>query len=247
MFSFCFFANNAFATSFDCSGDIKRVEHIICSDKLLSKEDDKLSSLYGEAIRISTNKDSLKHSQREWLRTSRDKCKDSKCILRSYQERIQFLQGIIVSISPDPLSDIEGTYLMLSRNCTSVGAPDEQGEWPDCGPKVVDCLSIKRLSAKSARVSVVTFYTNYHTCSARGIATVEEPGKLVIKKEDIDADVNDSDFEIDFFSDIISVDGPRVLCGARAYWETSFLKSDRVTKNALNCEEDQNLYKYLPE
>src|SRR5262249_5605091 len=151
--------------------------------------------------------------------------------------RIRFLNGVLISASSDPLADLEGTYLMRSPGCTTEGAPGENGEWKDCSPEVVDCLSIERKTSKSARISVLSIQTNGHRCSASGIAAVEEPGLLTLRKDDEGIVDDDSGtLQVDYYSDPMQVLGPQVLCGARASWAASaFSKANRVSKKAANC------------
>lgn len=136
------------------------------------------------------------------------------------------------------LPSLSGTYKVKSPFCTVGGVPDENGEWPQCPPEVMDCLSIEPLSQDSAIVTVISFQTNMHICSASGVATLVSPGLLVIEKPD-QLLGNDSveSLDIRYTESSFTIDGPSTLCGARASWGVEFSRRAQVMSHATQCFE----------
>ncbi|MGZ5050952.1 MAG: lysozyme inhibitor LprI family protein [Methylobacter sp.] len=75
------------AASFDCSKASTTVEKNICSSQELSRLDEKLTMAYQQALRLTSNKELLRHQQLEWLTLIRNTCRDSKCLETAYVER----------------------------------------------------------------------------------------------------------------------------------------------------------------
>jgi hypothetical protein len=139
-----------------------------------------------------------------------------------------------------PLSDLAGTYQLRSAGCTSSGVPNERDEWEECDPLMVDCLSLEPISATAAKVTVVSYQTNMHQCSASGIARLVAPDHLAISGRDLNkGDVLDKDASVDIrYSDhALTISGPRELCGARANWGFQFQASTRITNYPVQCFE----------
>ena len=81
-------------TSFDCSKASNMTEKIICQDATLTQLDRKMGQTYAAAKQgyLKNEMQSLKSSQRTWIKR-RNLCKtDKKCIVKVYQERIARLQ-----------------------------------------------------------------------------------------------------------------------------------------------------------
>jgi uncharacterized protein len=78
------------AASFDCKKASNFIENTICNDSRLNKLDDVLSENYKNIstsnIGVGARKD-LKATQRSWLAV-RNKCTDSECLVKSYEQRI---------------------------------------------------------------------------------------------------------------------------------------------------------------
>lgn len=228
--------------SFDCAGSLGAVERLVCSDKYVSELDDDLAAAYKKAIEATRDKQVLKSSQRTWIKDARDRCADQKCLRLAYKSRIRDLQGVVVSASPDPLADIEGSYLIANPPGCSI--PTESG-WDRC--PVVDCLSIKRLSRDTAYISVVSNQTNGHVCEAEGPAKIAKPGilEIDISNGHVGGEAS-KHLRLDYFADPMTFEGPNGVCGARAEWAgVEFKKSDRRTRKAVQCVDDADMDFYL--
>ncbi len=82
------------AASFDCAKAAASVEKLICSDEATSTLDSDLDRAYKVAIEKSKNKDGLKQQQRTWLKEQRNACKDTGCLTKTYQVRIDELLAV---------------------------------------------------------------------------------------------------------------------------------------------------------
>ena len=74
--------------SFNCSKASSFSEHLICSDKELSRADTEMAKVYKEALNNSPDKVVLKREQLSWLQNKRDVCVDKETMLRVYKDRI---------------------------------------------------------------------------------------------------------------------------------------------------------------
>lgn len=94
----------AYTASFDCKKATSKVEKIICNDKELSQLDEELAGAYRAALRDTVHADSIRQSQRIWLR---QKCYRDEvgCIKMLYQERIATLKLGIATIPAGKLID----------------------------------------------------------------------------------------------------------------------------------------------
>lgn len=83
----------AHATSFDCSKETTEVERMICSDPELSKLDEELSNAYKNALKYAKNSESIRNSQREWMK-ARNLCDQKDCLYKVYVRRAHKLYDI---------------------------------------------------------------------------------------------------------------------------------------------------------
>jgi uncharacterized protein len=81
------------AASLDCANASRSVDKLICSSPPLSELDSKLGEAYRVAVTGSADPESVRKTQRDWLRNTRDKCQDDKCRTAVYVERISELGG----------------------------------------------------------------------------------------------------------------------------------------------------------
>lgn len=88
-------ASSANAASFPCEKAATAVEKTLCSTPETSALDEYLGRYYAAA------RSSLRHAegcllgdQRNWLRTVRDKCKDTACLKRVYLDRLAVLDAL---------------------------------------------------------------------------------------------------------------------------------------------------------
>jgi uncharacterized protein len=234
------------AASFDCSANLNTIEKLICSSQSLSELDSTLALVYKNALKNTHDKEELKRNQRAWIKGIRDKCEKIECLNIVYKERIQVLQGSVVSTSTDPLADIEGTYLIQNPYCSQY---DGEGKWDKCPPTTADCLSIKRISNDTAHVSVESYQTNGHLCSASGIARITTLETLeIIEADKYYPDVSKQHVVIQLSSNPMKLQGPSEACGARASWTfASFPKKLRNPEKMFECSDYQNPDRYLPD
>ena len=65
------------SASFDCAKAKTKIEKQICSNTKLSELDDKLTVLYNKVLAQSPVLEDTKEQQREWIKGSRNVCKDA--------------------------------------------------------------------------------------------------------------------------------------------------------------------------
>jgi uncharacterized protein len=82
-----FEASRSFAASFDCTRATSNLEKAICSDQGLSSLDSKLGDVYHQAMARTSNPESLKISQREWIKRL-NACNAVDCLKQAYETRI---------------------------------------------------------------------------------------------------------------------------------------------------------------
>jgi uncharacterized protein len=80
------------SASFDCAKAKTKIEKQICSNTKLSELDDKLTALYNKILAQSPVPEDTKEQQREWVKGSRNVCKDAACLERAYASRISDLE-----------------------------------------------------------------------------------------------------------------------------------------------------------
>jgi uncharacterized protein len=80
--------------SFDCSKASTKTEHLICSDKEVAEADAELARLYKQALASAMDKEALKRDQQTWIKSQRDVCTDTPCLLRTYQGRLSALGNL---------------------------------------------------------------------------------------------------------------------------------------------------------
>ncbi|QWV95286.1 hypothetical protein KP004_08975 [Geomonas oryzisoli] len=81
----------ALAAGFDCTKAGTKLEKLICKDLELSAADDRVSLLFKEALKKSTDRDMLLQTQREWLKR-RNAFIDREALLKIYNDRVIELQ-----------------------------------------------------------------------------------------------------------------------------------------------------------
>lgn len=78
--------------SFDCAKAKTKIDKLVCGDPKLSDLDDKLSALYKKVLELSPVPEDSKEQQREWVKGSRNTCKDAACLEKAYASRISELE-----------------------------------------------------------------------------------------------------------------------------------------------------------
>jgi len=101
IFFMCIFSASIFvhAASFDCTKAESPTEKLICENPTVSLLDEQLGKIYKQVLANTANKNSLKLEQLEWLKQQRN-CKDSECLTKTYQTRIEQLQKNGVAAVP---------------------------------------------------------------------------------------------------------------------------------------------------
>ena len=83
------------AASFDCEKAASSVEKMICADPELSPLDEYLGRYSAAARTTLAHADTcLATDPRNWLRTSRNACKDAACLKQSYLQRLAVLDAL---------------------------------------------------------------------------------------------------------------------------------------------------------
>ena len=81
------------------------IDKLICSDSRLSGADAKLTALYNEVLAKSPVAEDTKQQQLEWLKQSRNTCKDTGCLEQAYTSRISDLQEQLEKLPFKPVLD----------------------------------------------------------------------------------------------------------------------------------------------
>ncbi len=90
------FSSASFAAGFDCNKASGYVEQTICSTPALSALDDKVSGLYGQAIKQNPdNKAAIRKSQLAWLKEVRNKSTSFTELQNAYVNRVNDLNAIV--------------------------------------------------------------------------------------------------------------------------------------------------------
>lgn len=115
-----FVSSSAFAVSFDCTKASTFAEKTICSDPLLRKLDDALSSNYKAMLGADLGGpvENLRIDQRKWI-ANRNKCTTRECLVATYRERIDETcdYGVASGVHPDCVhaDDVETSQVTGSR------------------------------------------------------------------------------------------------------------------------------------
>jgi uncharacterized protein len=80
------------SASFDCAKAKTKIDKLVCGDPKLSELDEKLSGLYKKALELSPVSEDSKEQQRDWVKGSRNTCKDAACLEEAYTSRISELE-----------------------------------------------------------------------------------------------------------------------------------------------------------
>ena len=80
------------SASFDCAKAKTKIDKLVCGDPKLSELDEKLSGLYKKALDLSPVPEDSKDQQRDWVKGSRNTCKDAACLEEAYTSRISELE-----------------------------------------------------------------------------------------------------------------------------------------------------------
>jgi uncharacterized protein len=93
------------SASFDCAKAKTKIDKLICSDARLSEADEKLNAAYKEVLAKSPVPEDTKQEQLEWVKQSRNTCKDADCLQQAYTSRISDLQKQLEKLPFKPALD----------------------------------------------------------------------------------------------------------------------------------------------
>jgi uncharacterized protein len=131
LFGFLAAASFAQASSFDCAKARSSVEQMICSDHALSAYDERLNFEYKYMLELKRkefpNESEFAAEQKEWLKETRNTCKDVQCLLNAYAERIDAL----AEQSEDDYSSIDSPVIVgcnESRGLLLIQAFNQSGQ-----------------------------------------------------------------------------------------------------------------------
>jgi uncharacterized protein len=85
---------NATEAEIDCSGNLSRIEKLVCDSPGVMALDKVLATEYKKAIARTSPGTEVKQSQKEWLSSTRVNCMDTTCLIRVYDDRISVLQSV---------------------------------------------------------------------------------------------------------------------------------------------------------
>jgi uncharacterized protein len=93
------------SASVDCAKAKTKIDKLICSDAKLSEADEKLTALYKEVLGKSPVPEDTKQRQLEWIKGSRNTCKNAQCLEQAYTSRISDLREQLEKLPFKPLLD----------------------------------------------------------------------------------------------------------------------------------------------
>jgi uncharacterized protein len=93
------------SASFDCAKAKTKIDKLVCGDPKLSDLDDKLTALYNQVLAKSPVPEDTKEQQREWVKQSRNVCKDADSLQQAYTSRISDLQEQLEKLPFKPVLD----------------------------------------------------------------------------------------------------------------------------------------------
>ncbi|MFS8976863.1 lysozyme inhibitor LprI family protein [Cupriavidus necator] len=80
--------------SFDCGKAASKIEKLICSAPDTAAADKRLAVAYSAAKAKAADTSGLKAEQVEWMKSQRNACADSACLLKATEDRIQKLSAL---------------------------------------------------------------------------------------------------------------------------------------------------------
>jgi uncharacterized protein len=115
------------AASFDCSKATTATEKLICSNARVSDLDEHLGRYYGAArADLGPAGACLVTTQREWLRKSRNACKDAGCLERAYLHRLAELDPLqpgMTALKNEKLPSVKSLVWIVPPAADTVAAP----------------------------------------------------------------------------------------------------------------------------
>ena len=165
-----FVSSSAFAVSFDCAKASTFVEKTICSDPLLGKLDDALSSNYKAMLGADFGGpvENLRNDQRKWI-ANRNKCTTRECLVATYRERVDETceYGVVSGVHPDCVhaDDIEASQAAGPNgiqnnpaNAQAVAVPDTSLTSVPKAPVVMKIEDAPRGTVGPAKAEILGFH-----------------------------------------------------------------------------------------
>lgn len=199
----------ALCASFDCAKAKTFAEKEICSSKELSSLDDRLEASYRKALLNAPDPNSLKSSQRSWMRGTRDACKTKDCLRSAYEERLREMSKAGADKAPGrSRNGITGRY--------SITKTDFGGT-----------VDVQKISGNQAKFRILTVVgPTSHTCVAEGIASLDSDNRAVFT-EKLEGDEGTCTITLTFAECTlkVSTENCSSFCGMRAFMDASYTKT----------------------
>ena len=164
------YANSA---SFDCSKASTWVEKTICKSPELSKLDEAMAKKYRKDLTNAANdedseiyKKNAIIDQKLWLNFQRNTCKDTKCLIREYEE---YIEEKTYSDWNDELSSSDlpdkNAFGEFSKNF-QISVYNVDGKRKNTLQDATNTLSINKIGHKpySSIIEGILVFNNAHTC-----------------------------------------------------------------------------------
>jgi uncharacterized protein YecT (DUF1311 family) len=81
--------------SFDCAKASTAIEHQICADPELADLDRQLAETYRSLLSALSDPASTKAEQVNWIKTQRNACTDTACLMTAYRSRLSEMEAIL--------------------------------------------------------------------------------------------------------------------------------------------------------
>ena len=162
------FASCCLGASFDCSKASHPVEKAVCSNPVLSKLDDTLSSIYKQTLkkmRTKADTDRIKEEQRYWLKFVRTKFSstvDPDSLIKTYSNRIEDFRLKLKYINSNRFT---GGLLLQPTVCMAPSAGDFE---PEDACNTIS-ITFKNNNAIDFTINTTGNYCS-RSCEASGIA-----------------------------------------------------------------------------
>ncbi len=91
------------SAGFDCAKAKTKIEQLICANPKLSELDERVTGLYKKVLEQSPVPEDPKEQQREWVKGSRNTCKDAACLEDAYAHRISDLEKDLKNLPFKPV------------------------------------------------------------------------------------------------------------------------------------------------
>ena len=161
------------SASFDCNKASTWVEKTICKSPELSKLDEAMAKKYRKYLTNAANEEDSEIykknaiiDQKLWLNFQRNTCKDTKCLIREYEEHIgeKTYSDWTDELSSSDLPD-KNAFGEFSKNF-QISVYNVDGKRKNTLQDATNTLSINKVGNKPylSIIEGVLIFTNAHTC-----------------------------------------------------------------------------------